>query len=81
MTYEEKKALYNNIMQKFSVIVKNKLDEALDYKAENGDGASDWRAEYFEDAVQLLKDKVKKLTKTENEVKNKEWYNHRAWCY
>ena len=54
MTHEQKKAIYDSVMQKFSVIVKNKLDEALDYKAENGDGAADGRAEYFEDAVELL---------------------------
>lgn len=81
MTHEQKKAIYDSVMQKFSIVVKNKLNEALDYKAENGDGASDWRAEYFEDAVDLLKDKVKKLKKAEKEAKNKKWYNHGGWCY
>ena len=52
-------------MEEFSVLIKSKLNEAFDSKAESGDGASDWRAEYFQDAVQLLKDKVKKLTKSE----------------
>ena len=68
-------------MEEFSVIIKSKLNESFDYKAESGDGASDWRAEYFQDAVQLLKDKVKKLTKSEEKSKDKEWYNHGGWCY
>ena len=68
-------------MEEFSVIIKSKLNESFDYKAESGDGASDWRAEYFQDAVQLLKDKVKKLTKTEEKSKDEEWYNHGGWCY
>ena len=57
-------------MEEFSVIIKSKLNESFDYKAESGDGASDWRAEYFQDAVQLLKDKVKELTKTEEKSKD-----------
>ena len=81
MTYEQKKAIYESVMQQISVVVKKKLNEAFDYKAENGDGASDWRAEYFQDAVQLLKDKVKKLTKSEEKAKSEKWYNHGGWCY
>ena len=68
-------------MEEFSVLIKSKLNEAFDSKAESGDGAYDWRAEYFQDAVQLLKDKVKKLTKSEEKSKNEEWYNHGGWCY
>lgn len=81
MTYEQKRAIYDSIMKKISVTVKTRLNEAMSTKAENGDGASDWRADYFKECVQLLKNKVKELKKTENTVKDKEWYNHGGWSY
>lgn len=83
MTETKKRALYESIMQEVAVTVKQRLNEAFDYKAENSDGASDRRADYFAECVQLLKDKVKELKQDEKKVKDKspEWYNHGGWCY
>lgn len=79
MTENEKRNLYNSIMKEIAVTVKTNFDA----KAENGDGASDWRADYFKECVQLLKDKVKELKKSEKKMKREhpDKYEHGGWCY
>jgi len=47
------------------------IQESFDYKAENGDGASDWRADYFKQILELLKETVKKIRKSEDKYKDK----------
>ena len=57
------------------------INEALDYKAENCDGACDRRSDYFKECMNLLKEHVAKLREDQEKYKGEEDYCKGAWDY
>ena len=57
------------------------INEALDYKAENCDGACDRRSDYFKECIKLLKDHINKLREDQENHKEDEDYCKGAWDY
>lgn len=57
------------------------LNEALDYKAENCDGACDRRSDYFKECMKVLKEHVSRLREDQEKYKDDEDYCKGAWDY
>ena len=57
------------------------INESLDYKAENGDGACDRRADYFKECIKLLKEHITKLREDQEKYKDEEDYCKGVWDY
>ena len=57
------------------------IDEALDYKAENCDGACDRRSDYFKECMKVLKEHVSRLREDQEKYKDDEDYCKGAWDY
>ena len=56
-------------------------NEALDYQAENCDGACDRRSNYFKECTKLLKEHINKLREDQENHKEDEDYCKGAWDY
>lgn len=57
------------------------INEALDYKAENCDGASDRHSSYLKECMKLLKEHITKLREDQEKYKDNEDYCQGVWDY
>lgn len=57
------------------------INEALDYQAENCDGACDRRSDYFKECIKILKEHINKLREDQENHKEDEDYCKGAWDY